>query len=225
MGLDWRVAAKASPGHEDEVDHLRASLIGARGDDRKKLVDRFRELTVPAYVALGAPVIGRDPSADAWLLEQYRARSGSPSQESEAHRPRSAVERGEIQRFAGYHVIQLLPECDGFPVYSNAYMYASVDRTSFRAQFLQDCKSIIGEELLEIAYLHKSPDELVKYGETLIDAARNYAAEHNCVELEDQREPPKGDGISPSSCVHILFSAAKWCLYWGHRGYGLEPDF
>ncbi|HJV49479.1 MAG TPA: hypothetical protein VJ549_09425 [Geothrix sp.] len=217
--------AKAKPGFEGELASIRNAASTASGPEREKLIARFSEITIPPFSSLGAPIVGIHEVANAWLLEQHRARMKSPPSSVPSHLPRDEEENQLLQAYTGYHVLQLLPDCDGFPVYTNAYMYEGPDRTSFRAQFLHDCVAVVGEDFLEQAYVRKSPTELINYGEAILNIARAYALKHGCAYLESTREPPETAADSPATLAHILFSAAKWCRYWGSRGYGLEPDF
>jgi len=49
------------------------------------------------------------------------------------------------------------------------------------------------------------------------------AVDDNLVYLKDQRIPP--DDESMGSKIHILYSAAKWLIFYGERGHGYEADF
>lgn len=67
--------------------------------------------------------------------------------------------------------------------------------------------------------------ELHEYGLLLLDGAREYAAAQQVEHVEHLRMPPDSDETSAESRVHIVFAAAKWCLFWAERGHGLEPWF
>ena len=58
-----------------------------------------------------------------------------------------------------------------------------------------------------------------------MDIANEYAKENNCEYLRDQRVPPDLDNDKPECKAHVLFSAAKWLIWWGERGHGFEADF
>jgi hypothetical protein len=66
---------------------------------------------------------------------------------------------------------------------------------------------------------------LFEYGNALLGAARVAANRFGCTALELQRDAPQVPEGAIQSQIHIVFAAAKWCLYWGQRGYGLEPDY
>jgi hypothetical protein len=75
MGLGWRIDAKAVPGHEEEAKRIRQSFAAVSAQDKAQLVARYQVITVPPFTTLGAPVIGKDDVANAWLLEQYRSQN------------------------------------------------------------------------------------------------------------------------------------------------------
>ena len=80
-------------------------------------------------------------------------------------------------------------------------------------------------ELVESAWVRKTPAQLLAYGEALLERARAYAAEHGLEDLEHQYLPPEVDEDHPASRAHIAFSAGKWCVYWGSRGHWLDVWF
>ena len=154
--------------------------------------------------------MGFDPQADEWLLAQVR-------------------ENGDEERYAqvaeqmrGYYVLDLLPECPGLPIYASEG-YDGVDRYTFRGKFLDLSRDIIGKKLYNRAWDRMSARELHKYGEALRDAGRKVARKHKLEYLETRREPPDAKMKSREFAVHIVFSAAAWCLWWSDRGHGLEP--
>ena len=122
------------------------------------------------------------------------------------------------------NVLDLVPDCDGFPAYSNYGAYEGLDRFSFRAQFLNDVAEELGEDLLAQAWSNKTASELVEYGRALLKKAEDYARQTGV-------ENPIGiggddlDEESPAYKTHVMLSAAKWCLFWGERGHGLEAWF
>ncbi|MBX2796708.1 MAG: hypothetical protein KTR31_03530 [Myxococcales bacterium] len=218
MGLDWLAGNKARPGHEEEFLALVRQVV--EGDAGDVDGDRFRAISTPSFACLGAPVVGQDVAADRWVLQKLRG-SDDPNEEPT---PRTDEERSALQQAAGYHVLQLAPQCDGLPVYSNApLMPDRLELTSFRGQFLQDVTDVVGEELVQQAWNRMTPDGLAEYGRTLISLARDYAQAHDCAHLEHERGAPEGEG--PSSLAHITFAAGKWCVFWGQRGHWLDVWF
>jgi hypothetical protein len=183
--------------------------------ERDALRSRYFELSLAAYTTVGAPVVGRDDSADAWVLEVAR-------RPRDGHVPTEEEVAAKVRTYAGFHVLALAPRSDGLPVYCNAMLNPHLELVSFRAAFLDDCEDVIGAELLASARRPMSADKLVAYGNALLERVRAWAAAHGVSEMEHRRDPPD-DLESPEGRAHIGFSAAKWCLYWGGRGHGLDP--
>jgi hypothetical protein len=230
MGLDWNPMGRPRPGHEEEfarlfkalVEHpadagfIEQALRRLRGFDRDKVSARWFEIQVSPYEALAAPRVGLDPAADAWARQQYQQ---LPDEK------RSAKSESEfLKEMAGYYVLQLVPPCDGIPMYSNGGL-GYVELFSFRAQFLTiDCKDIIGENLLEQAYRTCLAPGLAALGAALMAKAVEYAAMNKVSHVADVPRPEYEEG-KPESNAHILFSAARWCNFWSSRGHGMEAYF
>jgi hypothetical protein len=220
MGLDWNPGNRPLPGSEAEVAELLAKFETSSGSAQQTLRERFFALTEAALTVVDAPVVGRDPAADRWYLAAWRRINGRQANEPT---PLDAEEGAALGAARGLHVLALAPDCDGLPVYSNAGIDPELEAVSFRAQFLTGAVEIIGDELLARAYRRMSAPQLLDYGEALLERARLFAREHGCTEQEERRLPPQGDDGSPAARVHIVFAAAKWCRYWGARGFMLDP--
>src|SRR5689334_9557235 len=71
MGLDWLAGNRPKPGHEAEF----ASIL-AKKEEGEEITDevheRFADISICAYTQVGAPVVGVDRVADAWVLAQVR---------------------------------------------------------------------------------------------------------------------------------------------------------
>lgn len=208
MGLDWNPLARPRDGHEEEFVRLfRALEAGA--DDREKLLERFHEISQSPFELLGAPRVGFDAAADEWLQETLRENGKL----DELDRVRESMR--------GYYVLDLLPPCDGFPIYTHYGQYDGLDRYSFRAKFLDDVEDVIGPELYERAFERLLAAELAEYGSKLLAKAYAFIESRG---LAEPAEPPEEFGTDASR-AHILFAAARWCLYWAERGHGLDPWF
>jgi hypothetical protein len=228
MGLDWNPLAKPRDGFETEFVRLFQELQGDAPPERKGLlsfprrglteaerqarISRFQEISLAPYETLGAPRVGHDDAADEWLRKKLEA-AGKSSE--------YATTREEMR---GFYVLDLLPPCDGFPQYSNCGAYEGLDRYSFRGAFLSDVEDVLGKELTERAYATLLAEELAEYGKALLDKARTFASAHG-VEHIEKTPPANFDEGSPEARADILFSAARWCLFWAGRGHGLEPWF
>ncbi len=181
MGLDWNPGNKPAPGQEAEFETLfhrienweepgrglLSRLFRKRqaddGETREELVDRFQEISVPAYETLRAPRVGYDAAATEWARELY------PNVETEAS------EADWLESMKGYYVVHLAPDCDGVPRYSNGGPDSYIECHAFRADFLKGCTEVIGEELLDQAYESRLPADMLAFGRELIRKAEEYA--------------------------------------------------
>lgn len=229
MGLDWNPLARPKTGQEQEFERLYARLTGKepflpslfraffslRSEKRQRelLLERFRAVSEAPYETLGAPRVGQDAVADAWLRARLEA-NGKADEYEQA-----------LREMRGHYVLDLLPTCDGFPVYTNYPSYAGLDRYSFRAQFLENCREIIGEDLHARAWEHMRAGELLAYADELEAKARPWSEQAGVAGVAQTASPPELPEDAPVSKAHVLFSAIRWCRFWGSRGYGLEPWF
>ena len=170
----------------------------------QEIVDRYLEISFPAYENIGAPRVGFDKAADDWMLQHYAANK----QEDE-------TEVQFLERMKGYYALDVLKNCDGIPRYrafgGEAYI--------FRGQFSNDLQEELGE-LYNKAYEYLNAEELVTYGKEIMDLASEYATQH-------QTEFVKGDtneeGVDegPAYKTHLLRNFGRWCLFWGKKGHGM----
>ena len=227
MGLDWNPLARPKAGNEAEFDQLFSLLIGKEPlyltafsaffgitspkRKREKRLARLREISDPPFATLGAPRVGFDAPADAWLRAKLEAKGKADDFENARRQMR------------GYYVLDLLPPCDGFPLYTNYPLYEGLDRYSFRAQFLNDCRDIIGAELHERAWEQMRAPELAAYADALEAKLHPWAERERVAHVEHAPEPPELAENDPASKAHVLFSAIRWCRFWAARGHGLDP--
>jgi len=213
MGLDMRPLSKPKAGKEQRFYEL-YSLIPSENlspDQREQLLEEWFALGIPSYETIKAPQVGRDAQADAWLRGQYDA-DDNPDKP-----PFDEV----YQDYQGYYVIELAPEQDSVPVY-RAF---GQDENVFRGQFLADCHELIGEDLLNEAWSNHLAEEAVDYAHRLIAAVTPAAQQHGLEYLKDQYEPPEAEPESLESQLHIVYSLARWLIFYGSRGHGYEADF
>ena len=213
MGLDMRPLSKPKAGKEQRFYEL-YSLIPSENlspDQREQLLEEWFALGIPSYETIKAPQVGRDAQADAWLRGQYDA-DDNPDKP-----PFDEV----YQDYQGYYVIELAPEQDSVPVY-RAF---GQDENVFRGQFLADCQELIGEDLFNEAWSNHLAEEAVDYAHRLIAAVTPAAQQHGLEYLKDQYEPPEAEPESLESQLHIVYSLARWLIFYGSRGHGYEADF
>lgn len=167
-------------------------------------------ISIPPYECLDAPRVGFDDIANEWARKRYDLRTEKDQSLEEF-----------LRSVYGYYAVDLVAPHDGIPTYNAPHYECYV----FRAQFLNDCVEIVGEEMLNEAYTSQLAEGAMNFGQRLMDVAQGYADKHGVSYLKHQRMPPESDEDSIESKAHILFSASKWLLWWGERGHGYEADF
>lgn len=218
MGLDCIPMGKAMTGHEAEWQGLMDKLY-ADEELPEEHRERLIEISLHPYQNAGAPVVGTDPEADAWVIEN-KAEDNELSDDE------------FVEEMKGYCVLDLVPDtCPGLPRYTHSGLYDEVDATSFRGAFLNDCEDIIGNEALVRAWTNvMPPQDAIEYGNLLLEAARN--ARENGVpapekqggllgrlkgltgsKTDDENDTPLEDKID------ILEAAGNWYVFWGERGH------
>ncbi len=223
MGLDMRPMGKPKPGFEDRY-HQIFRIIQGKEKQELSLVDKLKgkklptedellkewfENQIPSYETIKAPRVGKDKEADDWIKEKY--------QETD----KKIAEAEFIKEYEGYYVIELAKELDGVPMYAAM----NQDRNVFRGQFMQDCIDLIGEDLVNEAWDTKLADEALDYGNGLMTVADKIAHENNLQYLKAQRMPPETDEDNIEWKLHIVYSLAKWLIFYGKNGHGYEADF
>lgn len=210
MGLDLLVEACAKPGHEAEWRRfMEQSFDNEEASDDG--VARFHEISIPPHERLGAPRVGQDAAADAWILD--------------IRKPNGPEETAAVLRdFDGYYAVALV-ECDGVPKYSHGGLYDGVDETSFRGSALALCGDVLSHALIEDAWNHKLPEAAVAYGDTLLKAAREASAAGP--------PTPKKPGLLAKLLkprpkepfeeqIAIVEAAGRWFVFWGERGHAIR---
>lgn len=214
MGLDLFPAGRAKPGHEAEWARLVQRLYDGEKETEREAERRF-ELSILPHADVGAPRVGEDPAADAWLLAQ----PGRDPSKSDAQ---------ILEEMRGYCVLALLHgTCDGIPSFTHAGMYDGVDETSFRGSFLEECEDLIGKQLLSRAWTDcMRPEDAVAYGNTLLEAAERAAASGPpSAEAPARRwwqRKRKESQVSFDEQIQILRAAGRWYVFWGSRGHPIQ---
>lgn len=222
MGLDIRPMGKPRPGFEQRFKDIlemlmkdtypKPSLIdlfkGRKYPTKEELLQEWRANQIPTYETIKAPMVGRDIEADEWIKTKYAQLEQKPPLEQ------------FMKEHDGYYVIELAKEQDGVPV----YFAMGQDENVFRGQFLKDCVDLIGEDLVNEAWETKFAEEALDYGKRLMTVADKIATEKNLEYLKTQRLPPDQED-STESKLHIVFSLAKWLIFYGKNGHGYEADF
>lgn len=223
MGLDMRPMGKPKSGFEQRfVDIFEMvtkdtipqpsfldKLKGKKYPTKDELLQEWFANQIQTYETIKAPRVGRDKEADEWIRSKYSELEEKPPLEQ------------FLKEHDGYYVIELAKEQDGVPV----YIAMGQDENVFRGQFLQDCTDIIGEDLVNEAWETKLANETLDYGNRLMAVADKIAKEKNLEYLKSQRLPPDSDEDTIESKLHIVFSLAKWLIFYGKNGHGYEADF
>jgi hypothetical protein len=223
MGLDMRPMGKPKPGFEERFKEIfemvsqdkipQATLFdklrGKKLPTKDELLQEWFAGQIQTYETIKAPRVGRDKEADEWIRAKYNELEQKPSLDQ------------FLKEHNGYYVIELAKEQDGVPV----YIAMGQDENVFRGQFLSDCVDIIGEDLVNEAWGTKLAAETLDYGKRLMSVADKIAKEKNLEYLKTQRLPPDTDEDSIESKLHIVFSLAKWLIFYGQNGHGYEADF
>ena len=206
------VESCAKPGHDSE---WRGLLERSFANDRlsNEEIARFHEISVPGYQLIGAPRVGHDAAADAWIIEAQKAQT-----------PEAVA--ATLEEFSGYYVIRLV-ECDGVPMYSHGGLYDGIDETSFRGEFLRGCPDVINKRLLDAAWEHKLPEAAIEYGQALLDAAdapgpprapdRSLLSRLGLVKSVERLPLPEQ--------LDIVRAAGRWFIFWGTRGHAIRAYF
>lgn len=223
MGLDLRPLGKPKLGFENrfkEIFELITSgkarknslfdnLMRRKRPSEKELLDEWNKIQTPSYEIIKAPKVGRDKKADQWLLEEYQKL-----------KPKVTLE-DLTKEYEGYYVIELGVEDDGIPFYTSL----GQDKNVFRGQLLTAYEDLIGKKLIDDLWKSKLADDTLKYGEELMRVADQLAKDHNLEYLKDQRSSPNDNEDSIDYKIHVIYSLAKWLIFYGSNGYGYEADY
>ena len=213
VGLDLVVEGCAKPGYETEwLRFVERAFAGGQLSNTD--IDRFSEISIPGYERIGAPRVGIDPAANAWIIDAQQA-----------VRPDDVGQ--VLKAFDGYYAIRLV-SCDGVPKYSNGGLYDGVDETSFRGALLNDCANVIDKSLMAAAWQHKLPDAAIDYGRALLEAADRAET----VPLIARKSLLSRLGLTKSSApislseqLDIVRAAGRWFVFWGKRGHPIRAYY
>lgn len=159
----------------------------------RSLRDEIGKYFISPAETLGAPHIGVDLAADAYIKEHWDELS--------------TVEDGVqltieqyIEKHRGKYILEAVDASEGIAKVSGIL----ADSTSFRGKTLGFVKWL-PHELKERAYEDMSCDELYEYGQDLQLAADEVGKEG----VQDRY-------------VDTVHAAARWCMFWGAHGHGMH---
>ena len=84
---------------------------------------------------------------------------------------------------------------------------------------------MIGEDLVDEAWESKLAKDALDYGNRIMEIAEEIAKQNRLEYLKKQRMPPDADEGSIESKFHIVYSLAKWLIFYGGNGHGYEAYF
>lgn len=223
MGLDMRPMGKPKQGFEKRFKEIfemvesdcipeptfLEKMLGKNKPTKDELIQEWFKNQISTYETLKAPMVGKDPEAEKWIKEKYDELENKPPLEE------------FLNEYQDFFVISLAKEQDGVP----CYVSFGQDENVFRGQFLADCVDLIGEDLVNEAWGTKLSDETLDYGNRLMAVADSIAKENNLQYLKDQRLPPEVEETRIESKLHIVYSLARWLIFYGKNGHGYEADF
>jgi hypothetical protein len=170
-------------------------------DTTKRMLDKQKEwrqsadlCVVSPMEALEAPRVGHDKEATDWAIAQWT--EGKEGQNSRLLAAYPTVE-SYLEYAEGLYVSELAKNQDGIGTVSGI----AVGAESFRGKCLQFVEDL-DQDLIDEAYTDHDPDELMGYGERLLIAALT---------------------LSSNDDSELVESAAKWCEFWGSRGFSMVP--
>ncbi len=223
MGLDMRPMGKPKLGFEKryaEIFQMISTnnipkpsfldkLKGKKYPTKDELLKEWFDNQISTYETIKAPMVGKDQEAEDWLKERYNELDNKPPYND------------FLREHQGFYVIQLAKEQDGVP----CYIALGEDENIFRGEFLADCVDLIGEKLVTEAWETKLADATLDYGNRLMVIADKIAKENNLEYLKNQQDPPETDVENIESKLHIIYSLAKWLIFYGKNGHGYEADY
>ena len=182
--------------------------------DRNAAVDRLNGISQHPGVTLDAPVVGRDMAANAWVAEALA--NGILAAEN--------VEQA-LEIYDGLFVFDLLPICDGFPVYSPSNWDKGYDRYTLHATVIEAYEPKIGNALTTYLYGLLLAAELAEWADKLRCWADDFAGQNQLEHILGDRNFHSEDLEKPDTCLHIIDQSARWATFWSERGHGCEPMF
>ena len=188
----------------------------------KKLHDELGEWkialdasTVSPLKTLGCPAIGEDSEATEWAVnyyneikEEYDAMktAGKESHQHEKFMLNFPDAEAYVKANTGLMVPSLAKKPEGL----GSVTGIAVGPESFRGKVLRYIPWL-DEDLVGESYNDHEPDELLDYGERLLEAAEDKEKELGETKTEEEEEQ-----------VTTLKEAAQWCIFWGREGHAMH---
>src|SRR5712691_4155823 len=97
-----------------------------------------------------------------------------------------------------------------------------VDATSFRGAFLENCRDVLGKDLLDEAWNSKLPETAISYGQALLAAADAAETAGLAPTLRQSILSRLGlaktaEPVAITEQLDIVRAAGRWFIFWGER--------
>jgi hypothetical protein len=255
MGLDWVVEHKIRPGKEKEFNENSEQIqalfealeaaqheSGLSDEEFKALPDTIEKLTkvaavqtridallISPYETIGAPMIGRDERATQFICDKAAEMRGVKTDSKNIDGFWGQDLGDIIKQTTGQYVSELATHQEGL----GAVTGIAVGPTSFRGKVIGYCGDIVGDDLAERAYDDMLPDELISYGEQLIEASTRFArdkfrlegmAYSDLIESLDglAKAGTESEDARAADDTALCLKAGRWCIFWGENGHSMH---
>ena len=163
---------------------------------------------------IGAPRVGIDEEATEWARKNFE---DVPETRWPAGKPPVAA---YLEENYGKYVPDLARVKEGLGACSGMFVGAD----SFRGKIVGNSASIVGPDLAEEAYKDMDPEALQDYGTRLRLATEGYLDDKGWSRLigmprEKVAELTEEDGLWDA---WYCLEGAKWCTFWGSRGFSMH---
>ena len=214
----------------DEFNELES--VKALRAERDAVKEEAADCLVSAMSTIGAPRIGIDQVATDWFVSQIKEHRKVIAEKPQANKRYieywSQDDDALMAEANGKYVPDLAQGSDGLGRVSGMLAPA----TSFRGKTIGYCVDIVGDDLSGRAYNDMEPDELLEYGQELIDAATSYAKAYGLeglLKFDDMSDHEisaviEKSGRSEDDCWGVIrcIQGGRWCVFWAERGHGMH---
>ena len=190
----------------------------------QKDLDAWQETRLACVVTpmetLGCPRIGYDEEANKWAVNYYNEIKEDESLDKDrkaSFLSDNPTVDNYLENNHGTFVPSLAKNKDGLGEVSGI----AVGPESFRGKVIAYV-DWLSDGLKSRAYEDHEPEELVSYGEHLLEEANSFDEQLNkeVQETESYSSTPRYKEAKEE--VALVQSAGKWCVFWGENGHGMH---
>lgn len=244
MGLDWMLhAQRPKTGCTPEYLRIKDKLNALAGDEnvtdeqrktlQKDLKSALEQVSVSPFTVIGAPQVGIDAEATAWLRKEvYEPVQVRVAEEMGKTAPRDPAkpqwnDRNDafiaywsrpfdqvLQDEHGKYVVELAKEPDGVAAITGM-LCSSLD---FRGKAVA-LSVVVDEDLRNEAFDDHDANACLDYAERLVASLHAYKEEHPDWQTRNESND-WGGTASPKDDASDIEAAVNWLRYWGQRGFG-----